>query len=72
MQGPVLGVLDNKVDFGPYDLYQYPDKIGYVVHRTLSPENAGCTHWNGTDQKCFRNSDRELGEMELKQGLENG
>lgn len=67
MWGPVLASMDTKVEYGPTDFQQqYSDKMGCMGHRALSPKENDTHIGSASDQKCLRNSGRELGEGELK------
>lgn len=56
----MLGAIENTAEYGPSELQPYPDKIGHMGGRALSPkENDAYTPMvSGTDQKCVRNSKR--------------
>ena len=67
MWGPVLASVDSKVEYGPTDLQQqYPDTMGCMGHRALSPKENDTHTGSASAQKCLRNSGRELGKVELK------
>lgn len=79
MWGTVVSSVGNTVEYGPNDLTLCSDKIGYwkighMGHRQYLQRKIMLDRptVSNTGQNCFGNFERELGEMRLKQALENG